>query len=258
MLPAYLGMMIGERGSNRGPALVVGVAVSMGLVSVFLVSGVLVGFGLRVIVTWIPWIALVVGLGLIAAGVAQLRGGYPFARLPGVKRSSRDRSFLGMVGFGATYGVASLSCTLPVFLSVVVGTVAVRTFGESIAVFAAYGAGMSLVVIVLTLALAAGRDRLLRAVRPIRARLGTISGWIMILAGSFIAWYWATVLANGATNLGTNPVVRVVENLTADAAGFASSHPLLTGLGLIVLGLLIWGLRRRRSAGAPEAEQATR
>lgn len=109
MLPAYLGMIIGDRGSGRGPALLIGVAVSLGFVSVFLISGVLVGFGLRVIVAWIPWMALVVGLGLVAAGVAGLRGSHLFARLPGVRRSSRDRSFLGLVGFGASYGAASLS-----------------------------------------------------------------------------------------------------------------------------------------------------
>lgn len=130
-------------------------------------------------------------------------------------------------------------------MSLIAGTVATGTFGESVAVFAAYGAGMSLVVIVLTLALAAGRDRLLAVFRPISARLGTISGWIMMIAGVFIVWYWATVLIAGAAELGSNPVIRLVENLTADVAGFVASRPLLVGLGIAVLGLVIWGLTRR-------------
>lgn len=245
MLPAYLGMIIGDRGSGRGSALLIGASVSSGFVAVFLVFGVLVASGLRAIITWIPWLALVIGVGLIAIGIAELRGVHVFARLPGVKRASQNRSVLGLVGFGVSYGVASLSCTLPIFLSLVAGTVATGSLAESIAVFAAYGAGMSLVVIVLTLTLAAGRDRVVRAFRPISARLGVISGWIMIIAGVFIVWYWATVLISGGAALGANPVVRFVESLTADFAGFVSSNPLLIGFGGLVLGLVIWGLARK-------------
>jgi cytochrome c-type biogenesis protein len=253
MLPAYLGMIIGDRGSGRRSALLVGGAVSTGFVTVFLMSGVLVASGLRIVVTWIPWMALVIGLGLVAVGIAELRGAHLFARLPGVKRSSRIRSVRGLIGFGASYGVASLSCTLPIFLSLVAGTVATGSFAESIAVFAAYGAGMSLVVIVLTLALAAGRDRLLIAIRPISARLGTISGWIMIIAGAFIVWYWATVLMAGAVDLGSNPVVRLVDALTARVAGFVSSRPLFTAFGVMILGLVTWRLTRPPKGDARDA-----
>ncbi|MFP4074495.1 MAG: cytochrome c biogenesis CcdA family protein [Actinomycetota bacterium] len=237
--------MIGERGSTRDSALLVGAAVSSGFVVVFLVSGVVIGAGLRVIVTWIPWLALVVGLGLVGAGIAELRGAHLFARLPGVKRSKRSRSLLGLAGFGASYGIASLSCTLPIFLSLVVSSVATRSLSETTLVFASYGAGMSLVVIVLTLALAAGRDKVLRAVRPLTARLSTISGWVMAAAGAFIVWYWVTVLSGGAAGLGSNSLVRFIENLTADVAGFVADRAGLAGAGVLVLGLALWAILRR-------------
>lgn len=255
MLPAYLGVMIGDRGSTRDSALLVGAAVSSGFVVVFLVSGVVIGAGLRVIVTWIPWLALVVGLGLIGAGVAELRGAHLFARLPGVKRSKRGRSLLGLAGFGASYGIASLSCTLPIFLSLVVSSVATRSLGETTLVFASYGAGMSLVVIVLTLALAAGRDKLLRAVRPLTARLSTISGWVMTVAGAFIVWYWATVLSGGVADLGSSSLVRFIENLTADVAGFVADRPGLVGIGVLVLGLALGAILRRSTDDEEPSER---
>lgn len=245
MLPAYLGLIIGDRGSGRGSALLVGVAVSTGFVAVFLVTGVLVASGLRAIVAWIPWMALVIGVGLVSVGWAELRGAHVFARIPGVKRSMRGRSVVGLVGFGASYGVASLSCTLPIFLSLVAGAVTAGSFGESIAVFAAYGAGMTLVVIVLTVLLAAGRDRVLRVFRPIAARPGTVSGLVMIIAGVFIVWYWATVLISGVSNLGFNPIVRFIEGVSADIAGFVASNPPLAGLGALGLGVIVWLLTRR-------------
>lgn len=245
MVPAYLGLILGDRGSSRGAALLVGAAVSTGFVAVFLVSGFLVVSGLRAIVTWIPWMAVLIGLGLMGAGVAELRGVHLFARLPGVKRSSRNRSLFGLVGFGASNGVASLSCTLPIFLSLIGGTVATGAFGDSIAVFAAYGAGMSLMVIVVTVTVAAGRDCVPRALRSVTVHLATISGWIMVVAGSFVVWYWATVLGSGAADLGANPAVRFVERLSADLAGLVFSHPALAGFGALLLGLIVWALGRR-------------
>lgn len=242
MLPAYLGLILGDRGPGRRSALLVGMSVSIGFVAVFTIAGVLLASGLRAVVSWIPWMATVIGVGLVAVGVAELRGAHVFARLPGVKRSSRDRSLLGLVGFGASYGVASLSCTLPIFLSLVAGTVATRSLGQSVAVFIAYGVGMSLVVIVLTLALAAGRDRLLRRIRPLAARLNTISGWVLVVAGVFIVWYWATVLLTGAVNLGSNRLVRFIDELTADIAGIVSAEPLLSALVVLGLGLGAWWL----------------
>jgi len=251
MLPAYLGLFIGDRSPGSGSALMVGISVSIGFVTVFGVTGLLVASGLRVVVSWIPWAAAVVGIGLIAVGVAELRGHHVFARLPGVKRSSRDGSFLGLVGFGASYGVASLSCTLPIFLSLLAGAVASSSLVESLSVFIAYGVGMSLVVITLTLALAVGRDRVLRAIRPVAAHLGTISGLVLILAGAFIVWYWATVLASGAEALGVNPVVRVIDQLTAGAAGLVSANPLLAAIALVGLGLAgWWSIRRMRADDA--------
>lgn len=240
MLPAYLGFILGDRGSGRGSALVVGASVSTGFVAVFVVSGVLIASGLRAIVSWIPWMALVVGVGLATAGVASLGGKYLFVRLPGVKRSTRDRSVNGLLVFGASYGLASLSCTLPIFLSLIAGTVATGSFGESVFVFGAYGLGMSLVVIVLTLIVAAGRDRLLGSIRPLSARLNIISAWVMIVAGTFIVWYWATVLIGGASNLGANPVIRFVENLAADVANLVAANPILAGAGALAVGGALW------------------
>jgi cytochrome c-type biogenesis protein len=250
MLPAYLGFILDDRGKSRRSALTVGTAVSAGFVAVFVFSGLLIASGLRAIVNWIPWMALLVGAGLIAAGIATARGKYLFTRLPGVNRTTRNRSLKGLVGFGASFGIASLSCTLPIFLSIVAGTLTTAAPLESLLVFTAYGLGMSLVVIVLTMVVAAGRDRLVAKIRPLSARLNTISGWVMIVAGVFILWYWITVLGGGASDLGSNPVVRGIEEFTADVANFVAARPIMVGVGAIVLGFAVWFVGRR----TPRAE----
>lgn len=245
MLPAYLGFFIGEKGPSRRSALYVGLSVSLGFVTVFVLAGVLVASGVRLVISWIPWLALVVGLGLVVVGIAELLGHHMYARLPVVKRASRSGTFGGLVGFGAAYGVASLSCTLPIFLSLIAGSVAGQSFLQSVVIFLAYGAGMSLVVVVLTLGFAVGRDRVLRTIRPLASRLGTISGWIMIVAGVFIVWYWATVLASDATALTANPLVPIFDRLTSGAAGLVSSNPVLAAVVILGLGVLAaWWMSR--------------
>ncbi|MEX1126909.1 MAG: cytochrome C biogenesis protein, partial [Acidimicrobiia bacterium] len=89
MLPAYLGLFIGDKGPSRGSALIVGGAVSIGFVAVFVVAGLLVATGVRAVIGWIPWLAAVVGVGLIVVGVAELSGLHVFVRLPGVRRLPR-------------------------------------------------------------------------------------------------------------------------------------------------------------------------
>lgn len=254
MFPAYMGLILGERGRGSPPALLVGVLVSTGFVAVFLLSGVLVSVGLRAVVSWIPWLAAVIGLGLVVVGVAQLRGAHPFARITGFGgRATRDRSLLGLVGFGASYGVASLSCTLPIFLSLIAGTITTGSLGGAVVVFGAYGLGMSLVVIVLTLVVSAGRDQLLGSLRSVSSRLNMISGWIMIVAGGFIVWYWATVLATDATDLGANPAVRFIERLTAQVAGVVAGNLVVSALVVVLVGLVTW-LVVRGGAGSADPE----
>ena len=256
MLPAYLGLFLGEKGPSRRSALAVGASVSAGFVAVFLLAGLLVASGLRAVILWIPWLAAVVGVGLVAVGIAELRGIHVFARLPGVKRSPKGDSFRGLVGFGASYGVASLSCTLPIFLSLTAGAVAGRSLFESVSVFLAYGAGMSLVVISLTIMLAVGKERVLRRIRPIAAHLGTISGWTLIVAGVFIVWYWATVLGSGAETLGANPIVRWIEQTTGDVAQIVAGNPLVAGAVVAALALFGWrSIRHLRSEDQDQADE---
>jgi cytochrome c-type biogenesis protein len=258
MLPAYLGWFIGDRRAGRRNALVVGLTVSAGFVLVFVTAGVLVASGLRVIIDWIPWVALVIGFALVILGVAQLRGRSAYVRLPGLTRSSADGSLVGLVGFGASYGAASLSCTLPIFLSLIAGAVAGSSFLESVSVFVAYGAGMSLVVVVLTLAVAAGRETIVQRIRPVAAHLGTISGWILLAAGAFIVWYWATVLSSGPAALNSSPIVGFVDRLTATVAGLLSANPMLALITLALVGASArWWIRRgRRRSWAGEIKSS--
>ncbi len=152
----------------------------------------------------------------------------------------------GMFVFGVAYAVASLSCTLPIFLSLISTAVAVSSAPQVLLIFLTYGTGMALVVVGITIGVAEGRRSIIERVRLIGRRIDLISGWVMLLAGAFIVWYWATELSVGALALGSNPIVRWIEETSASITGFVGRHVTAVAIGVPVLVVIWFGMGRRR------------
>jgi cytochrome c biogenesis protein CcdA len=256
MLPAYLSYFLGTSDQRSGlagvrRALAVSAWMALGFLLVFGTAGVLLTLGVRAIVEFIPWLAVVVGVGLVVLGIRTYRGHYlavPFG-------SGRvDRS--SVLRFGVSYAVASLSCTLPIFLSLVAGTFARATVFEGISAFVVYSLGMSLVITAITVTMAFGQDQIVRLVRNSARYVSKVSGVVLAGAGLFIVWYWVTVLSSGSLALADNGPVRWVDALSSSITSFVSDRPLVVAGGLLaaVAGVVL-ALRARehgRTADDPE------
>jgi cytochrome c-type biogenesis protein len=240
MLPAYLGFFLGDGSARtRGPWRVA-LVVSLGFLAVFATTGFLFAMGLRALVGIIPWLALAVGIALTLVGLAQVFGRRLVPYLAGPGGYRREDSMRGMFLFGVSYAVASLSCTLPIFLSLVGGAVAAGSPTEALLTFVAYAAGMAIVVTGITVLVAGGRSALVGRIRMLGRRLDLISGAVMALAGVFIVWYWATVLASGADVLGSNPVVRWIDRVSAWTTGVIADNVGWVVVGVLVITTLTW------------------
>ncbi len=94
-----------------------------------------------------------------------------------------------LVVAGIVYGVAALSCTLPLFLAALApaltgGWVTVgRTVGS-------FGLGTAVVMMGVGLVTLFARDGLLRTIRTIGPWLNPVLGIIIIGAGGYLLWYW--------------------------------------------------------------------
>ncbi len=261
MLPAYLGYFLGGDQEEGGMtalrrALTIGGVVSAGFLLVFGVTGALLVIGLRSLAAVIPWLALLVGIGLMVLGVFFLRGRYLNLRLPTLGRISRERNSRSVFLFGVSYAIASLSCTLGIFLSLVATTFTQTSFLGGLAAFLAYGVGMSMVLLVITITMAFGQDAVVRRIRGAARYVDKLSGVVLIGAGGFIVWYWATVLSSGADVLGGASSVRFVDRVSAALTEFIGGNPLLVvaaALVIVAAILLYLGLGRGRgSTGAIE------
>jgi len=207
MLPAYMGLYLGEReqdGSRGhllkqlGKALKVGGAVTAGFVILFSVAGAVIGLGARsVLVDILPWLGLAIGIVLAIAGAWLIGGGKlytGFAAQAAARMGNPGQvSVRGYFMFGLSYGTASLSCTLPIFLTVVGTSFAVSSIGTSLGQFFLYGLGMGVVITALTVGMAVFKGAMVGAFRKALPYIQPVGSWLMVGAGAYIVFYWLTI-----------------------------------------------------------------
>jgi cytochrome c biogenesis protein CcdA len=264
MLPAYLSYFMGiqDEGKSRAAtlrsALVVGGVVSFGFLMVFGAAGIVIsGVSTRLASDWIPWLALAVGIGLTVLGIAMLRGFELKVGLPKAGRASTVRSYRNIFGFGVSYAIASLSCTLPVFLTLIATQFSARSFASGLLVFAVYAAGMATVLLSLTVVLALGKRSLVSRLRGAGAHINRVSGVLLVAAGAWISWFWVTSIRSGAASLNDSSSFRFVEDLSQSAVNFIADNTLAVGLALgtlIVVAILV-AMRGGGSDDEPPVEE---
>lgn len=241
MLPAYLSYFMGlndestSRADHVRNALIVGAVVSAGFLLVFGIAGILITAGLRVVIDLLPWMAIAVGIGVTLLGIAMLFGYQLTIGLPKSKRADTSNGYRSVFAFGVSYAVASLSCTLPVFLTVVATQVTRGTFVGGLATFLAYGVGMSLVLVAVTMALALGKQGLVTRLRSGAKYIGRVSGVLLVVAGVYIVWFWGTSLTAGAGALNSAGPFRFIEDLSQRAQNLVADSPAVVALVLLAV-----------------------
>lgn len=201
MLPAYLSWFIGvdqdpgPSSARLGRALAVSALVTISFVVVFGIAGIAITAGALAIIDVIPWLAMVIGIAITVAGLAMLGGWKPIVSLPHPSLGVGGHGALAVVLFGFSYAVASLSCTLPVFLAVVAGTLTTADLTSGAVTFVVYGLGMGLVLVAAAVAVAFAHDSMVRRLRRAARLVDRAAAALLVSAGVYITGYWAFTLA---------------------------------------------------------------
>jgi cytochrome c-type biogenesis protein len=272
MLPAYLSFFLGleEPGSDRragvAATLRVGGIVSLGFFAVFGITGLLINAGARAIIDWIPYLALGVGAVMVALGVAMWRGYELNVGFFKVQGGTAGRDTRSVLTFGVSYAVASLSCTLPVFLSVVVGSIASATFFGGFLTYIAYGAGMSALLMGVTLAVALAKQGVIGRLKSMLRHVQRVSAAFLVLAGVYIVWFWIDDLSSDAGEQGA--AAGVVDGWSASLTNWVQANSATVGLvlgGTVALVVLQVVLKRfeppvesQHAEGAASVEEQER
>ena len=223
MLPAYLSYFLGledrdaaEPRAGVGQAIQVACAVAAGFLAVFALAGAVVELTSLPVYENVPWISIVIGVALFGLGVAMLFGFEPSFRLPRLDRGGRERTVGSMFVFGVSYAVASIGCTLPLFLGAVAGTMTDDSVVGGLLVFGVYALGMTLVLLTLTVAIALARTSIVRFLRRAQPYVGRVSGGLVALAGAYVAYYGWLEVRLGRTGAATG------SNVTETVYGWSS------------------------------------
>ena len=197
LLPAYLAYYLGLTDDRAGAGSDDPVALRATKVALGMTAGFLVVFGVvglawssisSIVGSRLPWVTVVLGGALVVLGIAMMFGFEPTVALPKPSNSKGDPTLRSMFLFGVSYAVASLSCTIGLFISVV-GLSSGGSFVSSVAAFIAYALGMGTLVALLTVAVALARTGLVSGFRRIMPYMGRISGALVAIAGTIVAYY---------------------------------------------------------------------
>jgi cytochrome c-type biogenesis protein len=218
LLPTYLAYYLGDRhdeagaggepsgrrdaaspGYRTGRALAVSATMTASFVLLFGLAGLIATVAASGLASSLPWLGTAIGVALIAlAGLVAAGRTLSFPLAPSALRrlrpATRNLGLSGYLAYGLAYALASLGCTLPVFIAVVGTSLQSRGLADAVGQFLLFGLGMGIIITVLTLATAWFGDGLVKRVRVIGRHVGWVSAAMLWLAGAYVVYYWLTTV----------------------------------------------------------------
>lgn len=260
LLPAYLELFTGGRThgglvGRAGRAVTAAAFSTLGFIVLFASFGVVVEVGWSVVadhaLTVARYVMVGVGVAMAAVGSAALLHCPLRVRLPELRSGLGLRRPAALVVFGVSYGIASLGCALPLFVSGVATTFTHHGAVDGIASFVAYSLGMGAVLGALALLVALAGPAAARPLRRVSRLIPVLGNLLLLAVGLYLAWYW---LAAIAAPVSSSPIERTVATIQQHVAAVLADHPALIGgvLGAgLIAAVLVGGLseRHRSSPG---------
>lgn len=208
MLPVYLSLYLGaedEKFEQRswlyrlGKAIGVTLVVTAGFGFLFGLIGALVSAGGTFLIGIMPWVSVLIGVGLVLLGIWMLLGNHlsfdVFMKIGSRIGDPRTISIRGFFLFGIAFGATSMSCTLPIFLVVVGGSLTSGNFTTGLFQFLWYILGAGTVLLTLTIGMAFIKGGVVVGmVKRFVPYVHKVSAILLIVAGAYISYYW---LASG-------------------------------------------------------------
>lgn len=201
LLPAYMGYFLAAKTDPETPhnlgrgirdGLRLGLAGSLGFFVLF--AGLALLFRLiplNIVGPNLPYISIGIGVIIALLGIFLLAGGNLAIRLP---KFGAERTKKSIFLFGFAYALASLGCTFPLFLSVVLGGFASGDPVQGALGLVAYALGMAVVMTAITTALAVSQERAARFVRKAVPVISKVAAAVMVAAGIYIVYFWVKTL----------------------------------------------------------------
>ncbi len=269
LLPAYVTVIVTGTADEQVArpvalkrAIGFGSAMTLAFTAVFLAFGLLFGAvnaSLQgSILPYVSYVTVVLGAGLVVLGVVvawkgELRG-------PGLtmRGSAPRRSFASQLAYGAAFAIASLSCTIGLFLGVVAQSLAAPGPVAAIVPFVAYGVGMGASILTISMIAALAGSSAAAALRSRTPTLMRVGGVLMVIAGLYVLVFGLAEVLPHYGIRALDPVLLTTASWQAAVSSWISSWgttTLVVAVALVavaVTAVLVAARRHERHGVAPE------
>jgi cytochrome c biogenesis protein CcdA len=259
MLPAYLILVVRGEGTDPhgtrpdtstgltsvGRALAATVGMGLGFLTVFGVFGALTISAASTVQRYLPYVTVVIGITLVGLGI-WLLSGRELTLLTPKSLSGRWAPTVrlgSMYGYGVSYAIASLSCTVGPFLAVTAAGIRGGSVVGSISIYLGYVAGLTLVVGVLAIAAASASSALADRMKRILPFVNRISGALLVAVGLYVGYYGlyeVRLFGNAHTNP-QDAVIAAAGRVQGVLAGWVHQHgawPWVLAFAVLMAGAL--------------------
>lgn len=200
LIPAYVGYYVKQETGDSSKiqqllfGLRAGSFASLGLISVYIIFGIVLAFFGRIIAPIFPWIELITGGLLLFMGSSTLLG-YEFAIKPPVIIQTKSDGGKRFYLFGVAYAFGALGCTLPIFLLVVFQSLAQKGMIGGITNFAVYALAMSSLMIVFSLISSLSKSAMRKFLAKYMDVIQKSAGVLILMAGIYLIYLALQVIS---------------------------------------------------------------
>jgi len=168
--------------------------VGLGFVALFSLAAIIVSLSSELIGDLIPFLSILLSLLILYFGIGELKGEKIFSSkissLSSRIGNPKNANPIGFILFGVSYGLASVGCALPIFISVVTRSINSPNSQKIFIDFISYSLGMISVITVLTAATFISINSTKRINGFFRRWSSLIFGIFLTFAGIFMLSYW--------------------------------------------------------------------
>ena len=202
MLPAYLSLYVYSNSDDNDittskkirNSLNIILFVGVGFVALFSLSAIIVSLSSELIGDLIPFLSILLSMLILYFGIGELKGEQIFSSkissLSSKIGNPKNTNPIGFILFGVSYGLASVGCALPIFISVVTKSINAQSNQRIFLDFISYSLGMLSVIAILTAATFISINSTKKLNNFFRKWSYLVFGIFLTFAGIFMLSYW--------------------------------------------------------------------
>ena len=203
MLPVYISMFLSskDRKGNQSNFVIkflnvfqISISLGLGFLIIFGSVGLAITGGLLFIQPILSWLSILIGFFLVGLGIYTFSGKSLYLSFP-QKLSykiniSQDSKFKKFFLYGLSYGVASISCTLPLFIALISNAINSGGLTNGIKQFISYSLGLTSVILIINLLASFIKNFSLLKKTYLTRFYQYPAGILIALVGMYLIIYW--------------------------------------------------------------------